>query len=166
MIVVSDTSPLTNLAAIGQLSILHALYGTVYISEAVQPELLLGEQRGAHPPFLKTTSWIQVRAVPIEALQPLHPYRLHAGEAEAIALAQIMQADLLLMDERIGHRCARERNLCVAGVLGPLVVAKRCGVIEAVRPLIEQLRIQAGFYISEHLVEETLRQAGETRAAQ
>ncbi len=164
MIVVSNTSPLTNLAAIGQLSILHALYGTVYIPEAVQHELLLGEQRGTHPPFLKTTSWIQVRPVPVEALQSLHPYRLHAGEAEAIALAQIMQADLLLMDERIGRRCARERNLRVAGVLGTLVVAKRRGIIEAVSPLIEQLRLQAGFYISEHLVEETLRQAGESRA--
>jgi len=37
VIVVSNTSPITNLAAIGQLSILRQIYGTLYI-----PELSIG----------------------------------------------------------------------------------------------------------------------------
>jgi predicted nucleic acid-binding protein len=39
MVVVSDTSPLTNLAAIGQLDILRQMFGTLLIPEAVWSEL-------------------------------------------------------------------------------------------------------------------------------
>ncbi len=39
MIVVSNTSPLTNLAAIGQFELLRQLYTTLHISEAVWYEL-------------------------------------------------------------------------------------------------------------------------------
>lgn len=161
MIVVSNTSPITNLAVIGQLDILRRLYGVLYIPEAVFHELRTGEHRGDHLPFLNTTDWIMVRSVPSEALLSLAPCRLDRGEAEAIALAQLMQADLLLMDERVGRRCASERNLRVVGVLGTLVAAKQHGIILALRPLIEQLRQRAGFYVSEPLVAEVLRRAGE-----
>jgi uncharacterized protein len=40
MIVVSDTSPISNLAAIGQLELLQKLYGNVIIPTAVYQELL------------------------------------------------------------------------------------------------------------------------------
>ena len=53
MIVVSNTSPMTNLAAIGQVALLRQLYGVVYIPEAVYRELRAGESRGDHPPFLE-----------------------------------------------------------------------------------------------------------------
>jgi predicted nucleic acid-binding protein len=86
---------------------------------------------------------------------------LDRGEAEAIALAERLQADLLLMDERIGRRCARERSLRVVGLLGTLIVAKQRGLIAAVRPLVEQLRQQAGFYVSDTLLAEVLQRAGE-----
>ena len=39
MIVVSDTSPITNLAAIGHLELLRTLYDQVYLPEAVFQEL-------------------------------------------------------------------------------------------------------------------------------
>lgn len=39
MTVVSNTSPLTNLAAIGQFALLHELYGTIQIAEEVWEEL-------------------------------------------------------------------------------------------------------------------------------
>ena len=39
MIVVSDTSPITNLAAIGQFELLQQLYTEIYIPDAVWNEL-------------------------------------------------------------------------------------------------------------------------------
>ncbi len=39
MIIVSDTSPINNLAVINYLHLLHQLYGTVLIPEAVYREL-------------------------------------------------------------------------------------------------------------------------------
>jgi predicted nucleic acid-binding protein len=40
MIVVSNTSPLTNLAAIGQFDLLHRLYGSIHLIPKVRPLLL------------------------------------------------------------------------------------------------------------------------------
>ena len=40
MIVVSNTSPISNLAAIGQLDLLQQLYGTIIIPPAVYQELI------------------------------------------------------------------------------------------------------------------------------
>lgn len=54
MIVVSNTSPLTNLAAIGQFHLLHRLYGQIHIPDAVWNELngvlgiLLNAKRRRH----------------------------------------------------------------------------------------------------------------------
>ena len=45
MIVVCNTSPLTNLAAIGQFDLLRQLYTELYIAEAVWDELNAGGQR-------------------------------------------------------------------------------------------------------------------------
>jgi predicted nucleic acid-binding protein len=39
VIVISDTSPITNLAAIGQLDLLRQLYNTILIPKAVYQEL-------------------------------------------------------------------------------------------------------------------------------
>jgi hypothetical protein len=44
MIVVCDSSPLISLAAIGQFSLLHRLYGTLVIPQAVYDEVVV---RGA-----------------------------------------------------------------------------------------------------------------------
>ncbi len=50
-------------------------------------------------------------------------YELDAGEAEAIALALELKADLLLMDERRGCAMAQQMNV-FSGILGVLVQAK------------------------------------------
>jgi hypothetical protein len=47
MIVVSNTSPLTNLAAIGQFDLLRNLYDEIHIAQAVWEEL---NARGQHWP--------------------------------------------------------------------------------------------------------------------
>jgi hypothetical protein len=93
VIVVSNTSPMTNLAAIGQVALLRQLYGGVYIPEAVYRELRAGESRGDHPPFLEAADWIQVRAVPLETLQSLAPYRfVKTSVIEALLLLMVPPA--------------------------------------------------------------------------
>jgi uncharacterized protein len=53
--------------------------------------------------------------------------RLHAGEAEAIALAADLNADMVLIDEQEGRELALEAGLSITGVLGILLKAKRSG---------------------------------------
>lgn len=63
MIVVSDTSPINNLAAINQLHLLQQLYGTVLIPEAVYLELNEPGFPVAGASEVKTFDWIQTRVV-------------------------------------------------------------------------------------------------------
>ena len=86
---------------------------------------------------------------------------LHRGEAEAIALALELRADRLLIDEREGRATSRLFGLRVTGVLGVLLRGKQMGRINLVKPEIEALRGEAGFFIAPVLEREILAQAGE-----
>lgn len=72
-----------------------------------------------------------------------------------------MQADLLLMDERRGREVARHLGIAVTGLIGLLVEANHKGLIEAIRPLLDALRDEAGFRISQVLYDQVLQDAGE-----
>lgn len=157
MIIVSDTSPINNLAAIGMLDLLKELYGTVIIPEAVYRELTDPDFPVAGSTEVQTLEWIQCRSVNnltmIEALSN----ELDPGEAEAIALALETQADQVLIDERRGRLIAARLNLNYTGVLGVLVEAKARGLIPVVKPLLDALINQAGFWIAQSLYDRVLR---------
>ena len=86
---------------------------------------------------------------------------LHSGEAEAIALAIDLQANLVLLDEQEGRQYAAQAGLSVSGVLGVLLRAKSNGTIQAIRPEIELLRSEARFFITLSLEAKVLASAGE-----
>ena len=87
--------------------------------------------------------------------------RVHPGEAEAIALAAELAADVLLMDEQEGRKLAEEAGLPVTGTLGVLLRAKQTGAIKAVKPEIQALRDRARFFVSAGLEARVLSDAGE-----
>jgi uncharacterized protein len=63
VIVVSDTSPITNLAAIGQLTLLQQLYATIVIPVAVYNEMVAVDQIVPGAVEVQTLSWIQTQIV-------------------------------------------------------------------------------------------------------
>jgi len=102
MIVVSDTSALSNLALVDQIWLLEAIYQTVIIPDVVAHELA-----AASNPTISAIlqlDWIQTQSLtnPQLANQLQQDRGLDAGEANAIALALDLQADDLLIDERLG----------------------------------------------------------------
>jgi predicted nucleic acid-binding protein len=131
MIVVSDTSPLTNLAAIGQFDLLHQLYGQVHIPEGVWHELSAEGKRWPGRDEVAAAGWVERRTVLNESLVMALRRDLDRGEAETIALALELQAELVLLDEREGRRAAQRLGLQVVGVVGILLEAKTKGAIEA-----------------------------------
>ena len=85
---------------------------------------------------------------------------LDLGEAEAIALAEQLDARFLLIDEAAGRQIARRRGVSVTGVARVLLSGKASGAVVAVRPIIEEIS-NAGYRLSSRLVSGVLERAGE-----
>jgi predicted nucleic acid-binding protein len=84
--------------------------------------------------------------------------RLDLGEQQAVALAYERKA-LLVIDDRMGRVTARRLGLAVTGLVGVLVQAKDCGLISAVRPLLEDIR-RWGYWLSDELLDLAAKLAG------
>jgi len=162
MIVISNTSPLTNLAAVGQLTLLHRLYNGLHIPDGVWEELNAEGQSWPGRDEVAAVNWIEKHPVRNQSLVTALQRDLGRGEAESIALALELSADLLLLDEREGRRAAERLGLRVIGVVGILLEAKSSAIIDKVRPLLDGLRQAAGFYLSESLYQHALVLAGES----
>jgi uncharacterized protein len=157
--VVCNSGPLIGLAGIGQLELLAKLYSRVLIPEAVRLEIS-GSQRFAHQAAVLSPAWLEVRRV-AGGLNPLLQSELGAGEAEVIALAQEVQPERVLIDERKGRRiAAMVYGLKVTGTGGILLAAKRVGLVPAVRPLLEGMK-QNGYFLADRLVAAICHAAGE-----
>lgn len=161
MIVVSNTSPLTSLAAIGQLDLMNRLYGQLHIAEVVWEELNAGGYPWPGAKEVAQANWISRHQVSNRELVLALIRDLDQGEAESIALAIELEADLLILDEREGRRLAKRFGLNVTGVLGVLLEAKAADLIQEVRPLVQELRDRAGFYLSEDVQQLICKLAGE-----
>lgn len=164
MIVVSDTSPITNLAAVGQLDLLRQLYRTIVIPEAVYTEMVAAGKPVPGAVEVQTLCWIQVQSIDdvqrVAALQSSQN-NIDLGEAEAIALALELKAELLLMDERRGRVLGQSCGLNVTGLLGILLQAKRKGLIPLVKPVVDELIEKANFRLDNQLYVTVLGSAGE-----
>lgn len=166
MLVVSDTSPILNLAAVGRADLLGSLYGVLVIPPAVHGELASLPRR--YPRFAAAAplpSFVRVEPLPSDvdagALLAELALQLHPGEAEALALAAALPADLLLVDEFDARRLARLRGVPTQGLLGVLVEAKRRSLLPAVAPLLDQLQAEVGFWVGADLRANVLRSVGE-----
>lgn len=158
-LVVSDTSPVRALAHLNRLDLLTTLFNAVLIPPAVRDELARPRRRFS-PVDVALIPGATVRA-PRDIAYVQHLRReLQAGEAEAIALAEEVGAQLLI-DEMAGRQVALRRGIRITGVVGVLVEARKSGLIGPVVPVLEQLRSELGFYLSDQLIEFARRESGE-----
>lgn len=160
MIVVSDTSVVCYLVLIGQIELLHQLYGQIVIPDLVRDEL---RHAGAPPSVCSWVNdlpgWVGVRCAAGEVDAALAV--LDAGERAAILLAEELQACLILIDERRGRRIAKSRGLRVTGLVGILDDAAEAGLIDLPRVL-EALQA-TDFWVSPRLLEVLLDKHGGDR---
>jgi predicted nucleic acid-binding protein len=124
--VVSNTGPLLHLYEAQELAIL-AHTGEVSIPPAVELELLQHDPVWRHhrPP------WVQIARLTEPHAQAATTWQqaglLGAGEAEAIALAQQVQADWLLTDDAAARLFAQALGIEVHGSLGIVLWAAAVG---------------------------------------
>jgi len=158
VIIISDTSIITNLAAIQYLQLLPQLYDRVTIPEAVYRELTEIDPPVPGTLQVQIAPWLEVRQVfdrsVIERLQI--EVKLDLGESEAIALALELNADLLLIDERRGRAEADRLGVRITGLLGILVEAKRKNLIAVVKPLMDAMIAMSNFRVSSDLYNQIL----------
>jgi predicted nucleic acid-binding protein len=152
MIVVSNTSPLNYLVLTDVIEVLPSLYGEVYVPPMVLDEL-------AHPGSpLSVRTWVDapplwlVVQAPVSADMDLP---LHPGEVHAIALAQELDADLILIDERAGREAARSLGVMPIGTLGVLYEAAGRGLLD-LPGVLRRLTTETSFRCSRQLIDDLL----------
>ncbi|MBI3416446.1 MAG: DUF3368 domain-containing protein [Verrucomicrobia bacterium] len=153
MIVVSDTSCISNLLTIGHSHLLAELFGEVIVPPAVEREL-----RRFHPVFPDFLKPVSPRSASM--LSRLRQ-EIDAGEAEAICVACELKADRLLIDEKLGRAVALREGLAIIGVVGVLVTAKQKALVPAIGPLLSRLENEAGFRLGARVKAAALQAVGE-----
>lgn len=161
MIVVSNTTPLIELATIQRFDLLKELFGEVHIAEAVYEEAVIaGRETGGAKREVSSAAWIKTVQVQDRLAVEVLLDELDLGEAETIVLAHELSADWVLMDERKGRRKLTQMGLNKIGTVGIMLKAKQLGLIQNLRHDLEQLREQ-GFSISQTVIDTVLQQAQE-----
>lgn len=160
MNIVCNSGPLIALGGIGQLHLLQHLFATVSIPIEVYQECLAGGMSQTGREAIQEAIWLQVVDLGSPP-DPLLTALLDLGESRAIELAVKRKADALLMDESRGRRVARSiYALPVVGTGRVLIEAKRRGLLPTVAPVVSAIRAH-GYWLSDRIVAEILRQAGE-----
>jgi predicted nucleic acid-binding protein len=150
MIVVADSGPLHYLILLEHVDLLRRFYGEVLVPEAVARELSTAGAPGIVRDWIRAPpSWIEVRPVASEILAAVSD-DLDLGERAAIALAETIHADLLLIDEAAGRAEAKRRHLRVTGTLGVLRSGAERGLVN-VPDVLERLKTTS-FYLDEALL--------------
>ena len=157
--VVSNTTPIISLLKLGKLELLQQLYTEINIPVAVYNEIEAGKSKIYYKDLALQN---QIKIKEIQDRKALRYFLdLDAGEAEAIVLATESDADLILIDERLGRLHAKNAGLKVTGIIGVLVKAKSEGLIESLKPLLNDLT-EKGVWISEKLKKDILKKIGES----
>ncbi|SHI76442.1 hypothetical protein SAMN05443429_10489 [Cruoricaptor ignavus] len=156
--VVSNTTPVLSLLKIGRLEILRELYGEILVPQAVFEEIEAGKNKLFYQD-LSLISWVKIEEVQNKN-SLAYFLDLDKGEAEAIALAVETNADLLIIDEKLGRFHAKHAGLKITGTIGVLLKAKSHGIIQQIQPLLIELR-NSSTWISDKFFSEIIDLAGE-----
>jgi len=161
VIVVTDTSVVLNLAWLREERLLPALFGKVLAPPIVKAEFERLER--ADPRFhgLSFPGFVSVEA-PLGLPSVLTSNRdLDPGEIAALALAMERGIHNVLIDEASGRAAALALGLRPSGLLGLLVEAKARRFLGAVLPLVDRLRDEVRFRVSDELRRRIAVSAGE-----
>ena len=156
--VISNNGPLVALWTLDLLCLLRDLYTEVLIPEEVKNEFLATGEI-AREQALKNAPWITTVTL-ITPLGELAQLGIHRGEAAVFALAEERGTRLVILDDKEARRYAKRIGLPLTGTVGILLEAKRSGLIDAIKPLLNVL-LENGVRLGASLVNDALQEAGE-----
>lgn len=147
--IISDTSCFIILANIGELDLLHKVYGQITTTVDIANEY--GE---------KLPEWVEIKDVKDKYRQQLLEMQIDKGESSAIALALETPDSTLVLDDYKARRIAEQLHLIYTGTVGVIIKAKRMGFIPSIKPLLEKIR-RTDFRISFDIELQALKEANE-----
>ncbi len=133
--VIVNSTPLIILCGIGKLHILKEMYQEIYIPPAVFQEVTAKEDSACQQ-IRSAEDWIHIEEIKDLSEKKMYKAKLHDGEV-----------DLILLDDSAAKKTAKYLGLTVTGTLGVLIKAKQQGIIQEIRPLLSEMRLN-GFYIN------------------
>lgn len=137
--IISDTSCLIILTNIGELEILHNLYGQITTTFDIASEY--GET---------LPEWVEIVSASDSAKQQVLELQIDKGEASAIALAMETPNSIMILDDIKARKIATQLGLVYTGTIGVIVKAKLRGIIPSIKPLLEKIK-QTNFRLTEEL---------------
>jgi predicted nucleic acid-binding protein len=157
--VVLNASPLICLFKSGLADLLPALFQEVLVPEAVLKEVMAEGKTDFARESIISQKWIRrLTDIPIDPR--VTAWDLRQGESAVLSFALRDTDCWAVMDDREARRCSMSLGCRFIGTLGIIVLAKKKGIINSVRDSLKKLR-GAGFWLSDTLVEEICRRAGE-----
>lgn len=147
-VVITDTSCFVLLKKIEALDILPRLFEPVITT----PEIA-NEYGQALP------DWVVIHPAN-QFLKEEYLQQVDEGEASAIALAQEIDCDYLIIDDLAARKLAQKLRLPVKGTVGVILSAKLKGIIPSFRTYLNMIQ-QTNFRLSERLAEQFIKEAGE-----
>ena len=147
--IISDTSSFIILTNIGELELLHKVYGQIVTTLDIATEY--GEM---------LPEWVEIATVKDKYRQQLLEMQIDRGESSAIALALETPNSTIILDDYKARKIAERLGLTFTGTIGVIIKAKLTGIIPSIKPLLKKIKL-TNFYLSAEIEVEALKEAKE-----
>ena len=147
--IISDTSCFIILTNIGELELLHKVYGEIITTIDIAVEY--GE---ALP------DWVEIRKVTDIYKQQLLELQIDKVESSAIALALEIPNSTVILDDYKARKIAAQLGILYTGTIGVIVKAKLKGIIPSIKPILGKIK-NNNFRLSIEVELQALKEANE-----
>jgi predicted nucleic acid-binding protein len=147
--IISDTSCFIILTNIGELELLHKVYGQIVTTHEIAAEF--GE---------RLPEWVEIAEFKDKYRQTILELQIDKGESSAIALALETPDSVVILDDYKARKIAERLGITFTGTIGVIIKAKLSGIIPSIKPLLEKIK-QTDFRLSDEIETQAMKEAGE-----
>ena len=127
--IIADTSCFIILTNIGELELLHKVYG-----EIITTIEIASEYGDALP------EWVEIKSVRDKYRQQLLEMQIDKGESSAIALAIEIPDSTVILDDYKARKITERLGINYTGTIGVIIKAKLKEIIPSIKPFLEKIK--------------------------
>lgn len=147
--IISDTSCFIILTNIGELALLHKVYGRIITTPEIAAEF--GET---------LPEWVEIAEAADKYRQTILELQIDRGESSAIALALETPDSVVILDDYKARKIAERLGITFTGTIGVIIKAKLSGIIPSVKPILKKIK-NTDFRLSDEIESQALKEADE-----